>query len=77
MLANINIDNLRSAWNLCVNNLDIGNDFIASSLSSKITAIINFQESLPDVSQSLGQLLNAATDNAKHLYLKKINCDNE
>ena len=31
----------------------------------------------PDVAQSIGELLNAATDNAKNLILKKINADTD
>ena len=40
-----------------------------------LESIIEFQESLSDKSLDLGELLNASTDNAKELILKKINAD--
>lgn len=44
-------------------------------LSEKLSQIIEYEDSLPDQSMLLGELLNAATDNAKELILKKINAD--
>ena len=76
MLANINIDHLEQVYNNLLAIFD-SDTMKTNIVLHKVKAIIDYQKSLPDVSQSLGQLLNAATDNAKHLYLKRINCDSD
>lgn len=45
------------------------------SLKNYLTTLKERQYREPNAILSMGELLNAATDNAKHLYLKKINAD--
>ena len=45
------------------------------NLKNYLTTLKERQYREPNAILSMGELLNAATDNAKHLYLKKINAD--
>lgn len=66
-LANVNLNSVKTALNI---RKDIPEDIL-----NTLNIIIKFNDRLEDVSMVLGQLLNAATDNAKELILKKINSD--
>lgn len=48
---------------------------VPADITNNIIQLIDFQRRLPDKSLDMGELLNAATDNAKELILKKINAD--
>ena len=48
---------------------------VIADIANNIIQLIDFQRRLTDKSLDMGELLNAATDNAKELILKKINAD--
>lgn len=48
---------------------------VPADIANNIIQLIDFQRRLTDKSLDMGELLNAATDNAKELILKKINAD--
>jgi hypothetical protein len=64
-LANVNTDKLRT-----ISTAD-------EELNQLISQVIEYQNNFDDVSMTLGELLNCATDNAKELVLKKINADSK
>jgi hypothetical protein len=74
-LANVNVD----LFNSLITQDKFGslqiNQNIPGDVREILASVISYEDALEDQSMLLGELLNAATDNAKELILKKINAD--